>query len=273
MLRLMIVDDEQQVRRGMRLLLERADLPIESIREASNGLEAVEIARTFSPDLTLLDIKMPILDGLQAAERIREILPQARIVVLTAYADFTYAQQMLRLGAMDYILKPCSADELLEIVRRVIKQKTSAEAAARQNKVSEGGGDTVGASDEDRAMKQIIAGRKLNRQGAILAAKKYVAENCQQPLTLKEVADYLNISPWHLSHIFRQETDLNFREYLLRARIETAKRLLVESHLIVSEVARQVGYSEPGHFTQAFKRIVGMTPRQFAAYTKVARNS
>lgn len=116
-MRLLIAEDEYLERQAIRLILERAGEPFEVVGEARNGRQAVHLAKDLQPDIVLLDIKMPGMDGLSAARDIRNILPYSAIIFLTAYNEFDYAQEALRIGVVDYLLKPIRAQELVEVLK------------------------------------------------------------------------------------------------------------------------------------------------------------
>ncbi len=119
MLKLMIVDDEQIEREGLQAILLKG-CPGVTIELAKNGAAAIELARTYRPDLVLMDIKMPGISGLEAAERIREEFPQVRFIMVTAYEMFEYARSAIKIGVEDYLLKPSRAGEIVETVTRAM---------------------------------------------------------------------------------------------------------------------------------------------------------
>ncbi|SHI77853.1 response regulator transcription factor [Desulfofundulus thermosubterraneus] len=114
---LLVVDDEHLERQAIRLILERAEEPIKVVGEARNGRQAVQMAEELRPDIILLDIKMPGMDGLTAAREIRKILPASAIIFLTAYNEFDYVQEALRIGVCDFLLKPIRTQELVDVLR------------------------------------------------------------------------------------------------------------------------------------------------------------
>jgi two-component system, response regulator YesN len=126
MSKILLVDDMPVIRSVIGQILKQQNLGFSAIWEAANGIEAVEMARTYKPDIILMDIKMPGLTGLQATERIRQQNPTIKIVMLTAYDEFTYVQKALKLGARDYLLKPVRPDKLVELlveIQQEIKQE------------------------------------------------------------------------------------------------------------------------------------------------------
>lgn len=111
MIRVVVADDHHLVRQGIRALLERASVQV--IGEASNGHEAVELADQTRPDVIILDLSMPRLDGVQASERILALGAHIAIVILSMHADTAMVQQLLRMGVKGYLLKNAISDELV----------------------------------------------------------------------------------------------------------------------------------------------------------------
>ena len=121
MIKLIIVDDEEEIRDGIKSIIDWENNGICICGEAGNGREALDIIRKSAPDIALIDIRMPIMDGLQILEEIaRESLP-VKSIILSGYDDFAYAQKAIKLGASDYLLKPCRPQEILETVLKVRK--------------------------------------------------------------------------------------------------------------------------------------------------------
>ncbi len=121
MMKLLIVDDEQVGREGLQAILHRG-FPDLTIEQAKNGKIAVELAEQFQPDLILMDIKMPGMDGLEATEIIGSRFPDMKFIMITAYDTFDYARRALKLGVKDYLLKPSKAGEIISTVKRVLNQ-------------------------------------------------------------------------------------------------------------------------------------------------------
>jgi DNA-binding NarL/FixJ family response regulator len=118
LIRILTVDDHPLLRKGIAALV-NAEADMKLIAEAANGKEAVEAFRSHQPDVTLMDIQMPAVDGLEAIDRIREEFPNARIIVLTTYTGDVQVLRALRAGARAYILKGHVHKELLETIRAV----------------------------------------------------------------------------------------------------------------------------------------------------------
>ena len=136
MIKLLIVDDEQIEREGLQVILQKA-FPELVIAQAKNGKMAVQKASEFKPDLILMDIKMPGMNGLEAIERISADYPNTKFVMVTAYDTFDYARQALKLGVKDYLLKPSKASEIVVTVGKVLKQCEEERTSLANNKLQQ----------------------------------------------------------------------------------------------------------------------------------------
>ena len=117
-IRVLLAEDHETVRQGLRLLLE-SQADIEVIAEAANGLDAVKHCQTTQPQVVILDISMPEMNGLAAAKAIRRVLPKTAIVALTRHDDEAFVQELMAAGASGYVLKQSRSTELLNAVRAV----------------------------------------------------------------------------------------------------------------------------------------------------------
>jgi len=116
---ILVVDDMPVIRSALVHILTEENSGVSAVWEAADGEEAIQLARAHKPDIILMDIKMPGLTGLQATAVIRRELPETKIVVLTAYNEFSYVQKALKLGARDYLLKPVRPNKLLELLAEI----------------------------------------------------------------------------------------------------------------------------------------------------------
>ncbi|MBO1005936.1 response regulator transcription factor [Pseudogracilibacillus auburnensis] len=136
MKRLLIVDDEQIVREGLRAILIK-NFPEMKIEEAKNGKLAVEKADLFMPDVVLMDIKMPGMNGIETIQKMNEKNPNYKYIMISAYAEFEYAQSAMKLGVKDYLLKPTKASDVVHTVRKIIdeidKEKQSQQESLLRN--------------------------------------------------------------------------------------------------------------------------------------------
>src|SRR2546425_260217 len=142
---ILIVEDQRIVREGLRAVLEDED-EIAIVGEAANGQEAIDLFVRLRPDVVLMDLQMPVMDGPEATRRIHELSPDAHILVLTTYATDEFIFKALRAGAQGYLLKDASIDELLAAIRSVQAGQTllaPAVAARLVVGISAGGSESL----------------------------------------------------------------------------------------------------------------------------------
>ena len=131
-IRVLITDDHKVVRRGLRGFLE-LDPALEVVGEASNGEEAVKLARRLEPNVVLMDLLMPVMDGIEATRQIRRELPEVEVVALTSVLEDASVTGAIKAGAIGYLLKTTDADELCEAIKAAAASQVqlAPEAAAR----------------------------------------------------------------------------------------------------------------------------------------------
>jgi len=130
--KLILADDEEDVREGLLELIDWEKIGYQIVDTAENGREAAEMVEKHQPDVVVTDIQMPFMDGLQLTEWIRETHPSIKVIILTGYEQFEYAQRAIRLDVNEYVLKPFSSEELAEVLRKV-KVQIDEELEARKN--------------------------------------------------------------------------------------------------------------------------------------------
>ena len=180
--------------------------------------------------------------------QLRERGNNAFVIILTAYDSFAYAQAALRLGAVDFLLKPFHDGELEQAVTR-LKQ--------RMDRAGQGG-------EKGPAPMPLPELKKGDKSKYVLEAMAYIGEHYHEPnIGVGAIAQHLGISEGHLSHTFKKETDYTLLNYLTRYRIHRAMELLRDCRLKVYEVAEQVGYRDIAYFSATFKKLVGMSPSEY----------
>lgn len=248
MLKVLVVEDEEMIRKGIVLAVDWAALDCVVVGEASNGAQALEAVERYDPSLIITDLKMPVMDGLEMLRQLRERGNNAFVIILTAYDSFAYAQTALRLGAVDFLLKPFHDGELEQAVTR-LKQ--------RMDRAGQGG-------EKGPAPLPLPELKKGDKSKYVLEAMAYIGEHYHEPnIGVAAIAQHLGISEGHLSHTFKKETDYTLLNYLTRYRVHRAMELLRDCRLKVYEVAEQVGYRDIAYFSATFKKLVGMSPSEY----------
>lgn len=131
LIRVMLVDDHTVVRRGLGAVLEVSD-DMSLVGEASDGEEAIQLCERLQPDVILMDLLMPKMDGIAATKAIHERWPKVRIIALTSFKEREYVEGVLKAGATSYLLKNVSADELVSAIRRSMDGQPSLSPEAAQ---------------------------------------------------------------------------------------------------------------------------------------------
>lgn len=243
MAKLLIAEDEVYIRFMLRTIVDWAGLGYGDIFEADNGVAALGILRREKPELTLIDIKMPAMNGLEVAERAEEEGLPCDFIVITGYADFSYVRQAVRTrGILDYLLKPIDEQALMAAVT----------AAGVRRRASAVPGDELS--------RLIERDRSADWFGR---AMQEIDSNMCAELALSDVARKCNVSIGHLSNCIKRRFGVSYTEYVLVRRMELAAQLLAESNLPVAQVAASVGYRDVVYFHKLFKRQYGATPGEY----------
>lgn len=247
MLKVLVVEDEEMIRRGIVLTVDWAALDCVVVGEAANGQEALEAVERCAPTLIITDLKMPKMDGIEMLRQLRERGNNAFVIILTAYDSFSYAQSALRLGAVDFLLKPFHDGELEEAIRTLHRRM-----------------ERTGVQGQEGALLPIPGMKKGDKSKYVMQAMDYISQHYSDPnISVGEIAQFLGLSEGHLSHIFKKETDYTLMSYLTRFRIHKAMELLRDCRVRVYEVAEQVGYKDITYFSATFKKVVGISPSEY----------
>ena len=235
-LRVLLVDDEIIIREGFKRLFDWDAHDCEVVGEAADGMEALSRIDALDPDLVIMDINIPIMNGLKVIELGRIKHRGTAFVVVSGYDDFSYCREALRLQITDYILKPVDYEEFGACIDR-LKVSMYERAAAQEPDAQE--------------------------QRPITALTRYLQQHLAEEVSLGVLAEEFHLSAQYISQLFRSEIGVNFLAYLTNIRIEQAKKLLLSTALPITDVAERCGYADYRVFTKAFKKAEGSTPSQF----------
>lgn len=248
---ILIVDDEPRTREGIRKTLEGWSAGRNEIRTAASGVEAAAWLREQTADLLITDVRMPEFSGLSLVEAVQQFPSKPVVLIMSGHADFQYAQQAIKLGVVDYLLKPIEKEQLIQTVEKALQLRDQQRRIQTMQKLV----DPKLLDAKERG------DQRLNPQ--ISEAVAYVEAHLSEHVTLREIADMLHLNSSYFSVLFKEQIGINFSEFLTRTRIQRAKEMLVQTALPISEIAEQVGYQTDKYFIKVFKSLEGLSPSKY----------
>lgn len=251
MYRILIADDEPIERMVISRLIADNYKEALQVYQAENGREATELYEKYKCQIVILDIEMPGITGLQAAEMIRRQDKTCQIIFLTAFDSFTYAKKAIAVKALEYLLKPVLDEEMIAVLdeaMRLCEEKCQPAFSPREeieNMITVSKGDQV----------------RAERIGDIM--QDFIAQHYREDISLQDAARALNYSEAYFCKLFKQFFHKGFIAYLSAFRVNKAKVLLEDITSNVKDISEQVGYRDPNYFAKVFKRIEGITPSEY----------
>ncbi len=244
MYNLLIVDDEAQTREALSSYFPWEEVGFHIIGQASNGREALHfIDGDHQVDIVLTDIRMPVMSGIELAEDLYSSKRNIKIVFLSGYRDFEYAQQALHYRVKNYVLKPAKYHVLLDVFLK-IKEEMEAEERSIEHPSPE--------TDKVKYDENVI----------IHQIKAHVQENYKD-VSLEQVSKRVHMNANYLSSLFKQKTGQNFSDYVIKTKMEMAVNLLQDVSYKTYEISEMVGYSNAKNFARTFKGYYGKTPSEY----------
>lgn len=237
-LRVLLVDDEIMIREGFKQLFDWQAHDCEVVGEAGDGMEALTQIDTLRPDIVIMDINIPIMNGLKVIQLSHIKHPNTAFVIVSGYDDFSHCREALRLQITDYILKPVNYEEFGTCI------------------------DSLKISLFERRVSSAAEPEKQEER-AITGITRYLQEHLAEEISLSVLAEQFHLNPQYISQLFKSEIGVNFLVYLTNIRMEKAKKLLLSTALSIAEVAEQSGYGDYRVFTKVFKKSEGITPSQY----------
>jgi len=198
------------------------------IIEATNGKEALELNSCADPDILILDAKVPLINGIEVAEKIRLDDKNKIIIMVTAYDDGNCIEKALNIKVNEYLLKPVRPEKIIEVLK-----------------------------------KYITPNRLISTSQELENALEYIEINFKKDITLDQLSKHINLTPSYVSKLFKKKLGVNFNRYLTIRKVKEAKRMLKEEKVNINEIAFSIGYNEPNYFCKVFKKVEGITPTQY----------
>ena len=237
---ILLVDDEHFLRQSLQRRIQELGEDFTVAAQAENGEEALSLLQEKLIHIVITDIRMPVMDGIELARQIYERYPDIITIILSGYADFSYAQSALRYGVFDYLLKPVSAEELdtaLGHARMRLEPASDISDAA-----------CSGRSGAEESVHQAIA---------------YLREHYREDIDIGTLASSLGFHSAYLTRLFNRYVGDPPLKYLTSIRIHEAQKLLTTTSLSISTIGEMVGYPDQIHFSKTFRKATGVNPSAF----------
>lgn len=259
MIKLVVIDDEKWIRKLIINLLPVDKYPIKVVGEAEDGVEGLELITKERPDIILTDIRMPLLSGLDLIKELNTKLPKSRIIIISGYDNFDYAQTAIKFGVVDFILKPVEEKELDKAIQKAVKHINRDDKLIKVKKLEQ----QVKRLSMDFIEPEIDEFPNISSE-KIRQALVYIHKNYQNPISLYDVSDAVLINNSYLSDLFKKEVGVGFNQYLINLRFDVAKKLLKEQKdLNIGDIATVVGFIDANYFSRLFRKKFDCTPQQY----------
>lgn len=256
--KVLVAEDETIIRRGLICSIDWQDLDCNEVWEAEDGQEAIEKIKELCPDIVIIDINMPIVNGLKVLEQTfnkYEYVP----IIITGYSEFEYAKEAIKFGVQDYLLKPLNLDELKEAIEKgkIDRQRRLAYAELKKQK-----SNLKNINILDMLMDNRI------QDDTVKKMLDYIKKNYQNKITMHDLSEYLNYSETFLIKKFKEELKMNFSKYLSRYRIQRAIWMMKNTDKSLYNISEACGFNEYKYFNTVFKKYIGCSPSEFMRIVK-----
>ncbi|HSQ89614.1 response regulator transcription factor [Romboutsia sp.] len=242
MLNILVVEDEAPIRDWIVYTISNISKNFNVLASASNGKEAYELAVKLKPQVIISDIQMPIMDGIELTKEIKKIMPNVLVILLTNYAEFSYAKQAISCGVYEYLVKSdIRQKELNELLSNIYQNIQNNNSAISENQ-------------------KHIEEKESKYSKSIRKAMEYIELNYKKHISLSSISKYVYLSPEYFSRLFKEEVGENFSTYLTIYRIKKAEYLIKNTDMKISQISNEVGYTNSGYFSKTYKKYKGVSP-------------
>lgn len=254
---ILIVEDEELELEFIEAVIREELRPEDVIITANTGAQAVRQAKKRNPDIIIMDIMLPEMDGLEAIEEIRKFSKKACISILSAYTDFRYAQRAISLRVFEYMLKPIKPSDFKAILKQMMESIEETEENERSSTPQ------IAAETITKNSNSVN-----NQQSFVEESVNYIQKHFKERLTLQMVASRVYMNAQYFSRVFKRETGVTFTEYVNRLKIQYACKLLETTNYPAYRISSECGFTDPSYFNRVFYAQMEMTPKK---YKKIAR--
>ena len=259
MVSMLIADDEKMIRKGL-LSLEWEKIGVHVVGAVSNGIEAIKIIKSEKVDIVLTDIRMPEIDGIELAREMAKSESSTKVILLSGYSDFVYAQSGIKLGVFDYLLKPSDPDEVLACVLRASEALEQERNINKRMIMMEKEISNIKLVKESE---NVLYDDSKKMKDTVQIILKYIMEHYSEEISLTTLSEELHFTSVYLNRILKKEMNLSFLKLLTSVRMYHAARLLRETSIKISVICNCVGIGDQGYFSQVFRKCYGVSPYDY----------
>jgi len=260
-----IIDDEAVALAAMQRRIQWEKYGIDEVFTAQSMRQAIRLMEENAMDLMLCDVEMPGGSGLELYEWVRTYCPDTECVFVSCHPEYEYVRKALTMGSMDYVLKPVDYEEMDRILQEAAERIRNRCALAQ------------GAGNDDRRLlsstKEDVL-QEIEEAGTIPSSDRiwsdtirdavgYIREHLGANMSIGEIASAVHLNPQYFMRLFKKETGMSVLEYITDCRLASAKQMLEETNLPITEVALAAGYDNFSYFSKLFRRNEGMSPSEY----------
>lgn len=243
-IKVLLADDEISILHGMLQIYDWEKNGFEIVGTALDGIKVLNMALELKPDVVIVDINMPLMSGLDVAERLCNEIPDILIIIVSGYSDAHYMRRAIQYRVFDYVFKPVRLEDFSATLEKAQMQVLNHFKEKENVPIK-----------QSESQKLTVAQQMVN----------YLNEHLSEEITLQMMAKKFHMNASYVSQYFKKETGMNFSTYISRLRIQTAEKLLRTTEQSVTEISEQVGFHDYRFFSRTFKQATGFTPSQYRA--------
>ena len=237
MWKVMVADDETYMLEAMEKLIDWKKLDCQLVYKAQNGQELLEYMKRDVPDIIITDIKMPLVSGIEVAQYVYDHMLPTKVIILSAYADFEYAQEAIQYDVCGYIVKTSVIEMLPGMIKKAVKKLSIP-------------------VDSERERSEYYADDIFGK------LQKYIEEHFMDKLTLHQIAHEIHANGSYLSRLYKLKTGHNLFDVINKMKLEKAKEYISQGNKIY-EAAQKVGFDDVSYFSRVFRKYEGCSPREY----------
>lgn len=242
MYKVLLIDDEPKIINWLSHAIFWEKYGFQVCELCTGSLAALQYLENHPVDLIITDIRMPAPNGLELIQKLHQCKPDIRIIILSGYNQFEYAQQALKYGVKGFLLKPLDLLELEEFLENISRELNSLKNP-----------DTPPVPAKDSLLTLKLENSRIDN------VIEYIDKNYNKDLCLKSCAALFGFHPAYLGKIFKETTGVSFNTYLNTTRIDKLKHLLEQSNLPINQLLESIGYHNYEYFYTVFKKYEGIS--------------